>query len=263
METKMITIPFEVELAKKIQAGTKPGKIVTRGGKNVRVVCWDMKAENSILVLIKNENDREDVCQYPQSGKFYLNGIEYNLDLMLQVPEWTQFKEGDVIYCDTTDGRGDRYIWLAIMKGLFGLFGQVPDGVSIGFYFAIDMEGKDKGKINFDGLDNYADYVRLATEEEKQQLIDALKQSTDPRAKEYLKRFFGIEEKEVSEQKLDFLQPVLVRANPSYQWLYGNFTHMSGELHFVSGGIGYKYCIPYTEQTKHLLGTTDNWEAQQ
>ena len=218
-----------------------------------------MKAENSILVLIKNENDREDVCQYPQSGKFYLNGIEYNLDLMLQVPEWTQFKEGDVIYCDTTDGRGDRYIWLAIMKGLFGLFGQVPDGVSIGFYFAIDMEGKDKGKINFDGLDNYADYVRLATEEEKQQLIDALKQSTDPRAKEYLKRFFGIEEKEVSEQKLDFLQPVLVRANPSYQWLYGNFTHMSGELHFVSGGIGYKYCIPYTEQTKHLLGTAMMW----
>ena len=30
METKMITIPFDVELAKEIQAGAKPGKIITR-----------------------------------------------------------------------------------------------------------------------------------------------------------------------------------------------------------------------------------------
>ena len=258
METKMITIPFEVELAKEIQAGTKPGKITSRGGRDARIVCWDRKAyTNYHIVALLDTPKFELVTSHTETGESD-SYKEYNL--MLQVPEWMQFKEGDVIYCDTTDGRGDRYIWLAIMKGLFG---QVSDGISLDFYFAIDIEGKDKGKINFDGLDNYADYVRLATEEEKQQLIDALKESTDPRAKEYLKRFFGIEEKEVSEQKLDFLQPVLVRANPSYQWLYGNFTHMSGELHFVSGGIGYKYCIPYNDQTKHLLGTTDNWEAQQ
>ena len=258
METKMITIPFDVELAKEIQAGTKPGKITSRGGRDARIVCWDRKAyTNYHIVALLDTPKFELVTSHTETGESD-SYKEYNL--MLQVPEWMQFKEGDVIYCDTTDGRGDRYIWLAIMKGLFG---QVPDGISLDFYFAIDIEGKDKGKINFDGLDNYADYVRLATEEEKQQLIDALKESTDPRAKEYLKRFFGIEEKEVSEQKLDFLQPVLVRANPSYQWLYGNFTHMSGELHFVSGGIGYKQCIPYTEQTKHLLGTTDNLEAQQ
>ena len=261
METKMITIPFEVEKAKKIQAGELPGKIVTHDGRNARIVCWDRKTEQKYKIVSLSDTGKFEFVSYnDETGK---SDSSTENKLVLQVPEWTQFKEGDVIYCDTTDGRGDRYIWLAIMKGLFGLFGQVPDGVSIGFYFAIDMEGKDKGKINFDGLDNYADYVRLATEEEKQQLIDALKESTDSRAKEYLKRFFGIEEKEVSEQKLDFLQPVLVRANPSYQWLYGNFTHMSGELHFVSGGIGYKYCIPYTEQTKHLLGTTYNWEEQQ
>ena len=261
METKMITIPFEVELTKEIQAGTKPGKIVIRDGRSVRIVCWDMNGEGYPIVgIITNDNGEEWVTRFTKAGQYYIECGEHECNLALQVPEWTQFKEGDVIYCDTTDGRGDRYIWLAIVTELFY---HVTDGISLGFYFAIDIEGKDKGKINFDGLDNCADYVRLATEEEKQQLIDVLKESTDPRAKEYLKRFFGIEEKEVSEQKLDFLQPVLVRANPSYQWLYGNFTHMSGELHFVSGGIGYKYCIPYTEQTKHLLGTTDNWEAQQ
>ena len=256
METKMITIPFDVELAKEIQAGIKPGKITSRGGRDARIVCWDRKAyTNYHIVALLDTPKFELVTSHTETGESNSYN-EYNL--MLQVPEWTQFKEGDVIYCDTTDGRGDRYIWLAIMKRLFG---QVPDSISIDFYFAIDIEGKDKGKTDFYELDNYADYVRLATEEEKQQLIDVLKESTDPRAKEYLKRFFGIEKK--PECEFEFLQPVLVRSNPSYQWLYGNFTHMSGELHFVSGGIGYKYCIPYTEQTKHLLGTTYNWEAQQ
>ena len=261
METKMITIPFEVELAKEIQAGTKHGKIVTRDGRDVRIVCWDFKFKGlPIVALTSCDNGEEQYGAYSKDGHSLGRKNKSESDLMLQVREYTQYKEGDVIYCDSTDGRGDRYIWLAITKELFY---HDTNGISLDFYFAIDMEGKDKGKTDFDGIDNYADYVRLATEEEKQQLIDALKQSTDPRAKEYLKRFFGIEEKEVSEQKLDFLQPVLVRANPAYQWLYGNFTHMSGELHFVSGGIGYKYCIPYTEQTKHLLGTTDNLEAQQ
>ena len=217
METKMITIPFEVELAKEIQAGIKPGKITSRGGRDARIVCWDRKAyTNYHIVALLDTPKFELVTSHTETGESNSYN-EYNL--MLQVPEWTQFKEGDVIYCDSTDGRGDRYIWLAITKELFY---HDTNGISLDFYFAIDMEGKDKGKTDFDGIDNYADYVRLATEEEKQQLIDALKQSTDPRAKEYLKRFFGIEEKEVSEQKLDFLQPVLVRANPAYQWLYGN-----------------------------------------
>ena len=117
------------------------------------------------------------------------------------------------------------------------------------------------GELTYDEHADNIDTIRLATEEEKQKLIKRLQEEDTDKAKGILTRFFGIEEKQ--ECEFEFLQPVLVRANPSYQWLYGNFTHMSGELHFVSGGIGYKYCIPYTEQTKHLLGTTDNWEAQQ
>lgn len=256
METKMITIPFEVELAKEIQAGTKPGKITSRGGRDARIVCWDRKAyTNYHIVALLDTPKFELVTSHTETGESD-SYKEYNL--MLQVPEWMQYKDGYVIYCDTTDWRGDKYIWIAVMKELMD---QSQKCISIDFYFSIDIEGKNKGDTEFDGIDNCADYVRLATYEEKQQLIDALKQSTDSRAKEYLKRFFGIEKK--PECEFEFLQPVLVRGYSSNQWRYGNFTHMSGGLHFVSGGIGYKYCIPYNDQTKHLLGTTDNWEAQQ
>ena len=256
----MITIPFDVERAKKIQAGEEPGKIVTREGCDVRIVCWDVKDNDfpivAALTSLEDKNN-ESVLVFKEDGRscHHENFKEDRFDLLLQVPEWMQFKEGDVIYCDTTDGRGDRYIWLAIVKKFFY---QVPDRISIDFYFAIDIEGKDKGKGDFDGLGHYADSVRLATGEEKQQLIDVLKASTDPRAKEYLKRFFGIEEKQ--EQKFEFLQPVLVRDGKGDSWKYGEFTFGREGLYYINGGISWVSCIPYNDQTKHLLGTTDNWE---
>ena len=259
METKMITIPFEVELAKEIQAGIKPGKITSRGGRDARIVCWDRKAyTNYHIVALLDTPKFELVTSHTETGESDSYN-EYNL--MLQVPEWTQFKDGDVLACEVDNGGGNFCKWYSVLKGMIGDDFSRPYITS---YVDYNYDSSYRaGELIYDDTANNIDSIRLATEEEKQQLIDALKQSTDPRAKEYLKRFFGIEEKEVSEQKLDFLQPVLVRANPSYQWLYGNFTHMSGELHFVSGGIGYKQCIPYTEQTKHLLGTTYNLEEQQ
>ena len=259
MEQKMTTIPFEVEKAKKIQAGELPGKIVTHDGRNARIVCWDRKTEQKYKIVSLSDTGKFEFVSYnDETGK---SDSSTENKLVLQVPEWTQFKDGDVLACEVDNGGGEYYKWFSILKGEVEL---MFDNINFNSYVSYDHETSyNAGELTYDEHADNIDTIRLATEEEKQQLIDALKQSTDPRAKEYLKRFFGIEEKEVSEQKLDFLQPVLVRANPSYQWLYGNFTHMSGELHFVSGGIGYKYCIPYTEQTKHLLGTTDNWEAQQ
>ena len=259
METKMITIPFEVEKAKKIQAGELPGKIVTHDGRNARIVWWDRKTEQKYKIVSLSDTGKFEFVSYnDETGK---SDSPTENKLVLQVPEWTQFKDGDVLTCEVDCGGGEYYKWFSILKGEVEL---MFDNINFNSYVSYDHETSyNAGELTYDEHADNIDTIRLATEEEKQQLIDALKQSTDPRAKEYLKRFFGIEEKEVSEQKLDFLQPVLVRANPAYQWLYGNFTHMSGELHFVSGGIGYKYCIPYTEQTKHLLGTTDNLEAQQ
>ena len=255
----MTTIPFEVELAKKIQAGTKPGKIVTHDGRNARIVCWDRKTEQKYKIVSLSDTGKFEFVSYnDETGK---SDSSTENKLVLQVPEWTQFKDGDVLACEVDNGGGEYYKWFSILKGEVEL---MFDNINFNSYVSYDHETSyNAGELTYDEHADNIDTIRLATEEEKQQLINVLKESTDPRAKEYLKRFFGIEEKEVSEQKLDFLQPVLVRVNPSYQWLYGNFTHMSGELHFVSGGIGYKQCIPYTEQTKHLLGTTDNWEEQQ
>lgn len=253
MEEKMITIPFEVELAKKIQAGELPGKIVTSGGRNARIVCWDRKTEHKYKIVSLSDIGKFEFVSYNDETGISDHSTENSL--VLQVPERTQYKDGDVLYFESLDDSGNTCIWLAVVKGNICKF---PDEHAIDTHILFYMDGKKKLTYFSFPLKISIKYVRFATDEEKKKMIDILKLSTKPQAKEDLKRFFGIEEN--PKCKFEFLQPVLVRSNPSYQWLYGNFTHMSENLHFVSGGIGYSFCIPYTEQTKHLLGTIDNWE---
>ena len=58
------------------------------------------------------------------------------------------------------------------------------------------------------------------------------------------------------------LQPfdkVLVRDGDNYNWMCELLSHIKPEYEFNYWciGNGYKYCIPYNEDTKHLVGTAD------
>lgn len=102
------------------------------------------------------------------------------------------------------------------------------------------------------------------SEEDRQKLIDALKSSKEPKAKEYLKRFFGIDEKK--EYNFEPKDWVLTRESSEDIWKLNIFSHVQWEeseecYHYHCVGSWDYYCIPYNEQTKHLLGTTDNWEG--
>ena len=62
---------------------------------------------------------------------------------------------------------------------------------------------------------------------------------------------------------------VLVRECDGDIWRCSIFSHMwKDNLPYVCNGICYKCCIPYNDETKHLVGTTDeapeyyrNWES--
>lgn len=54
---------------------------------------------------------------------------------------------------------------------------------------------------------------------------------------------------------------VLVRNDPSQKWTVDIFSYYNREdnnFPYQCVGNCYRYCIPYTEQTAHLVGTTDN-----
>ena len=257
MEQKMITIPFDVELAKKIQAGEHPGKVVTRDNKDARIVCFDAFNACPLVVLIKSISS-EYSAMYNEVGKSsWADETELPSDLVLQVPEWAQFKDGSVLITI----KGSIFV-LNRIEG-YKVYGYVALTNGLGRTLSFGTDGRHY--TEFGQIDGFA------TEEQKQQLIDALKKSTDPRAKECLKRFFGIDEAEEKpenevkskvESEFEPFQKVLVRLGDGFTWEASLFSHLcdKDEPYCTVGGIEYEQCIPYNDQTKHLLGTTDNWE---
>ena len=51
---------------------------------------------------------------------------------------------------------------------------------------------------------------------------------------------------------------VLVRHNKNANWVCDYFSHKYKDGYTCSGGIIWDYCIPYNDDTKHLVGTNKN-----
>lgn len=153
----MITIPFDLERAKRIQAGEEPGKIITRNGLDVRVVCWDLQKENFPIIAAISQDGDEDIYYRTAEGRVRSYGrIESDCDLILQVPEWTQFKDGDILAtengnCFILNGNGEHKT--SCYVGLF--------------YYNLSFGGCAS-------LDNI-EAMTYASEEHRQKLIDELK----------------------------------------------------------------------------------------
>lgn len=84
IEKKTVTrYKFDISLAKKIQNKEIEGKIVTRDGRNVRILCFDRNSIDCIVVLIDNKN-WEMIESYTSDGALYVLGIESPLDLFIE-----------------------------------------------------------------------------------------------------------------------------------------------------------------------------------
>lgn len=169
--------------------------------------------------------------------------------LLLEVPEYVTFKDGDVL-----SNEEGNYIFILNTNGKY----------LTSFYASLNQKGILKIEDGLSAWENQIEKYRFATESERQKLVDALKASKEPKAKEYLKRFFGIEEK----PKYDFkpFDKVLVRDEDDKEWHISLFAR---EIVDDSDGLSYKHecsngtlwdcCIPF-EGNEYLLGTAENPE---
>ena len=239
MEKKYIKVPFDVEMAKRISNGEVDGKIITRDGRNVRVVCWDARGDLCILALLAGKS-KDDVGAYPNDGRIFMEG-ESPADLMLEVPEYMTYRDGDIVKLSN-----DTYTWLSIIKDI----DLSDDGKGGLLYFTNDYVSMliNDGDGSID-IDTYSDAGQK------------VERATGPKSKEYLKRFFGIEEK----KEYEFKPKDWVLCRSGDEWCLCRFSHKTmrfdGVLMFVTvGGIAYEQCIPYNEQTAHLIGKADDWK---
>lgn len=248
MEQKLVRVPFDLELAKKITNKEIEGRIVTRGGRSVRVICWDKKSDSIYnIVALLDESIMERILTYTIGGSEVAEE-ERNNDLMLEIPEYSTFKDGDII------AFGDKHTFIGIFNCAWSYNGSHSD------YVVLNHENR----LLFNGDAWTYKNARFATEEEEQKLIDALKASKETKAKEYLKRFFGIEGK--PECGFKPFDKVLVRTYSDMDiWTCDIYSHslQDGDGNFNNVCIGgvWSECIPYNNETMHLLGTNDDWNG--
>ena len=239
METKYVRVPFDLELAKKIKNSEVEGRVVTRDGRSVRILCFDRKGKSPIITLVLVDGNEEGFHPYMLDGRLNLEK-EDRFDLMLEIPEYMTYKDGDVLISSD----GNPFIYKNISNGY------------ISAYYGIT----DVGNEVFDSR-NFTSLIKgKANEAQRKVIIDALKASKQPVAKEYLKRFFNIEVKQECEFKP--FDKVIVRDGDRGKWKADFFSHKieDNSFPYICVSDSHKYCIPYNDQTKHLLGTTDNWE---
>lgn len=239
MEQKFVRVPFDLQLAKEITNGTKKGRIVTKQGRKVRIVCFDKKDENFNIVALVGDVGSENIVSYTLSGNYYKERETCD-DLMLEIQEYMTFKDGDVV---------------AFGSNSIGIFKGID---SCGNTFSSYATLCGNTLIYYEPAWRLVN-ARKATEEEKQKLIDKLKQSYDPRAKEYLKKLC------IEEPKCNFkpFNKVLVRENDSCRWGIDFF--MAYEEGFepykcMTGSWG--ECLPYNEGTEDLIGTTKSYNSK-
>lgn len=110
-----IKIPFDITLAKEIVNGTKEGRIVTRGGLPVKILCFDRKDPvYPIIALLPCKRDGIDVevnYSFTTDGETIVCDINEN-DLMLEIPETIEHI-GKQVHCKFCEGEKKK-VWKQI-----------------------------------------------------------------------------------------------------------------------------------------------------
>ena len=241
MEKIFEIVPFDVDVAKQIASGKLEGQIITRVGGYVRSITFDIKRDlYPISAVVETDVNRERVLAFTNEGTFYLQEKTDDWDLMLRVPGYKDFIDGDVIVF------GEKINFIGIYKHFWEYNKSHTDYVTL----------TNTGKLIFNGNGWTFAGSRKASDEEIQELIKALKESKEPKAKECLKKL-GIEQKPEYEFKP---KDWVIGRDDEGEWCLDIFSHKRKNGEFACIGSIWKQCIPYNEQTAHLLGTNKDWE---
>ena len=165
----------------------------------------------------------------------------------LEIEKQTEFKDGDVVFV-----RLKRFCFIEIFNYFKGDYLYDHASLSTKTH-TIDICGK---------YPIYKDEIveiRIANDSEKKQLFEALSKEN---------KVWNAEKKQVVDLKIKWITPkpfdrVITRKAYDDIWTANIFSHMNSCGEYVTIGCagGYHYCIPYNEETAHLIGTTDEWKG--
>lgn len=189
----------------------------------------------------------EFTIETEDAAQTYISAIEERLcgklNLQtLEIEKLLEFKDGDIVVYGKSVA-----ICRKIYKHTLSFYVSLNE--MFGLLFADEVESSEE--------------YRFATEEEKQQLFDALEKEG---------KAWDAEKKLIVDlkPKCEFkpFDKVLCRNSKDDTWEADFFARLTRkEIDYTQSGkylcVGdlWMYCIPYNEETAHLLGTTDEWKG--
>lgn len=185
------------------------------------------------------------------AAQTYINTIEERLGgklnhKTLEIEKQPEFKDGDILYAEKDRSHTDAIFILETVKE------------KRGYYACLVLHPYMVYKDSCGGIGNKT--LRYATEKEKQQLFDALAKKG---------KAWNAKKKQVVDLKPKWapkpFDKVMTRVDRNAIWSANIFSHIDQNGEYVTIGCiaGYPYCLPYNEETAHLLGTTDEWKGSE
>lgn len=193
--------------------------------------------------FIKNDTFLADTKDWHKASddvaKEYIAEIE-------EVEEQPKFKDGDIVVHEESHCIYLLEKWDYIMNRIFY-------HARLDIHFPIGLE--------YSLASDYLEYpvIRLATDSEKQELFSALEKRN---------KRWNPDTKQIEDlPKYEFkpFDKVLVRDFDDEEWKADFFSHnrFANDSYYRFSCVGnkWRHCIPYNEETKHLLGTADEWKG--
>lgn len=182
---KLVKVPFDVKTAKKIQSGEIEGKIVTRDGHSVRVICWDRKDDFPIVILISIGNLEAILVSVKSNGRYLSENMDHDFDLFMKIPEWATFKAGDLVAV----GNGTYLIVSTLKRCKIG-----RDKTLSASYVASVMDDRLNIDFNEGQVSSSSEFTK-ATKADRKRFIRLLKEDGSDKANKILEKYFGIKTK--------------------------------------------------------------------
>lgn len=193
----------------------------------------DYNKEETKMLTSVFEKASDDVAQtYIKTIEEHLDG-KLNLET-LEIEKQLEFKDGDIVVYGKSVA-----ICRKIYKHTLSFYVSLNE--MVGLLFADEVESSEE--------------YRFATEEEKQQLFDAIEKEG---------KAWDAEKKQIVDLKpkveLKPFDKVLVRDFGSQAWQVSLFGYKDSDFYYCCNGCGWNQCIPYIGN-ESLLGTTKDVEG--
>ena len=217
----------------------------------VRCKYW-LKVDNGIerFVVETNVFTKDYFKVSEELSQCYINEIEnrcggkLNLET-LEIEKQTEFKDGDIVVCKCkTDD---------VPSTIFIFRGKDQLAPYYSYYACLEADGYLCYRLGEFGI--YNRELRLATEEEKKQLFDALEKEG---------KAWDAEKKQIVDLKpkveLKPFDKVLVRDFSKDKWSISFFSFKKEDCYVCINNCSWNQCIPYIGN-ESLLGTTKDVEV--